>query len=324
MVEADDWTGLPAELLCQVFRLLPISDLRSVMLVCKRWGEAGGMPSVWASVNIVVTRINLAAMPKVLGSPRLMLVKELGMSAVSTKMIEALERHPGIRKVDMEDTCLSGIQPRLLVQALSNLEHVNLTGTQLSVDQVTDLCSSLLDGTIRLRSLSFAWNDLSLLEPTLLAKAVSMVVDVVDLRNSCLTTEQTEAIFEAIANACQPRKICMRHNDMSEADADILARGAHKVEEVDLRHTSLTLHQVITILGHSLLDTKLRRIELGFVEVYCREDAKLLNKLIVQTKFVILVNYERYNKPEFGELGELDYYSSSDESDDDSLYLENF
>ena len=312
MVEADDWTGLPAELLCQVFQLLPISDLRSVMLVCKRWGEAGGMPSVWASVNIVVTRINLAAMPKVLGSPRLMLVKELGMSAISTKMIDALTGHSGIKNVDMEDTCLSWIKPRLLVQALGNLEQVNLTGTQLSFDQVTDLCSSLLDGTIRLKSLSIAWNDLSLVEPTLLAKAVSKVEDEVDLRNSCLTTEQTEAIFGAIANGCQPRKVCMRHNDMSEADAEVLARGTHKVEEVDLRHTSLTLHQVITILGHSLLDTKLRKIDFGFVEVFCQGDARLLKKLIPQTKPVVLVGYETYSKSNSG------LFSSSDESDDDS------
>ena len=98
----------------------------------------------------------------------------------------------------------------------------------------------------------------------------------------------------------------------------------HKVKEIDLRHTSLTLHQVLTILGHSLLDTKLRRIDLGFVEVFSRGDAKLLNKLIVRTKPVVYVGYEAYNKPELGELGELDYYTSSDESDDDSLYSENF
>ena len=159
------------------------------------------MPSVWASLNIVVTQKNLAAMAKVLGSPRLMLVKKLGMCAASTKMIEALAGHPGIREVDMEDTCLSGIQPGLLVEALSNLEQVNLTGTQLSFGQVTNLCSSLLDGTIHLKNLSLAWNDLSLAKPRLLAEAVSKVEVEIDLRNSCLTTEQTEAIFDALESS---------------------------------------------------------------------------------------------------------------------------
>ena len=219
------------------------------------------MPSVWASVNIVVTRINLAAMPKVLGSPRLMLVKELGMSAVSTKMIEALERHPGIRKVDTEDTCLSEIQPGLLVQALSNLEQVNLTGTQLSVDQITHLCSSLLNGTIHLKSLSLARNNLSLATARLLGEAVGKVEDEIDLRNSRLTVQQTEAIFAAIESSGRPRKLCLRHNDISEADADVLARGASKVEEMDLRHTSITDEQIWRILEHNLFNTKLKKFQ---------------------------------------------------------------
>ena len=288
MVEADDWMGLPPELLCQVFRLLPVPDLRSVMLVCKRWGEAGRTPSVWASLNIVVTRKNLAAMPKMLCSPRLMLVKKLEMSAVSTKMVEALAGHPGIREVDMENACLSGIESGLLVEALSNLEEVNLTGTQLSFDQITDLCSSLQDGGIRLKSLSLAWNDLSLAEPRLLAEAVSKVEDEVDLRNSCLTVRQTEAIFGALESCGQPRKVCMRHNDMSKADADVLGRGSNQVEEMDLRHTSINIHQVTAIIEHSLvLDTKLKKITFGYVEVFSQTDGNLLGELIRETKFVV-------------------------------------
>ena len=306
MVEAEDWMGLPAELLVQVFQLLPLPDLRSGMLVCRRWGEAGGLPSVCASKNILVTRNNLAAMPRILASPRLMLVKKLTMSAVSTKMFKALAAHPGIRKVDMEDASLSEIQPKLLAQALTNLEQVNLTGTQLSFDQNIGLCSSLLDGSIRLKSLSLAWNDLSWAEPQLLAEAVSKVEDEIDLRNSCLTARQIEAIFEAFESSGQPKKVCLRHNDISEADAEVLGRGAAKVEGMDLRHTSLTLNQAIAILEHSLLDTNLKKIYFGFVEVFSRGDKKLLIKLILQTKFP--VDYAVYH---------VDFYSGSDNSDEE-------
>ena len=261
MVEADDWMELPAELLCQVFQLLPAWDLRSAMLVCKRWGEAGRTPSVLTFACIVVNRKNLAVMPEMLGSARLMFVKKLGMSAVSTKMVEALARHSGIRKVDMADTCLSEIQPGLLVQALSNLEQVNLTGTQLSVDQITHLCSSLLNGTIHLKSLSLARNNLSLATARLLGEAVGKVEDEIDLRNSRLTVQQTEAIFAAIESSGRPRKLCLRHNDISEADADVLARGASKVEEMDLRHTSITDEQIWRILEHNLFNTKLKKFQ---------------------------------------------------------------
>ena len=295
--ETDGWTGLPAELLSEIFELLPVSDLRSAMLVCKRWAEASWAPSVWASRRIVVTRRNLAAMPKVVASTRLMLVKKIQMSAVSTKMVEALAGHPWIQRVDMEDTCLSGIQPRQLIKALSNLQHINLTGTQLSFNQATDLCSSLLDGSVCLKSLSLAWNDLSTVNPKHLAEAISKVEDEVDLRNSCLTCRQTEAIFGAIESAGQPKKLCMRHNDMSEADAAAMARGTHGVEEVDLRNTSLNLNQVTTILEHTLLDTKLKKINFGFVEVYNHVDALLLKKLIQDTKTV--VEYQTYKSDEY-------------------------
>lgn len=188
-----------------------------------------------------------------------MFVKKLGMSAASTKMVEALTRHSGKRRVDLEDTCLSGIQPGLLVQALSNLERVNLTRTQLTFDQITHLCSSLLDGTILLKSLSLARNNLSSAGARLLGEAVGKVEEEIDLRNSRLTVQQTEAIFAAIESSGQPRKVCLRHNNISP-DVDILVRATCKVEEMDLRHTSITNQQIQRIIVHNLFNTSAKPV----------------------------------------------------------------
>ena len=90
---------------------------------------------------------------------------------------------------------------------------------------------------------------------------------------------------------------------MSEADADVVGRGANKVEEMDLRHTSITLHQVTTILEQNIdLDTELKKIAFGFVEVFSRADATLLRKLILETKFVI--DYQTFANPEL-DIGSL-------------------
>ena len=160
MIEADTWKDLPAELLGKIFQLLPVQDLRRAMLVCKRWAEAGEMPEVWANVDIVVTHKNLEVMPEVLLSPRLLLVRKVEVSAVSKRFLQALARHPKVEQVDMEDICFSGVQSSLLVQALTNLNQVDLTGTQLLLDHVSDLCSSLVENRLQLKILGSSFMSL--------------------------------------------------------------------------------------------------------------------------------------------------------------------
>ena len=323
MIEADTWKDLPAELLGKIFQLLPVQDLRRAMLVCKRWAEAGEMPEVWANVDIVVTHKNLEVMPEVLLSPRLLLVRKVEVSAVSKRFLQTLARHPKVEQVDMEDICFSGVQSSLLVQALTNLNQVDLTGTQLLLDHVSDLCSSLVENTLHLKILSLAWNDLSLVNSRLLAEAVTKVEDEVDLRNSCLTTEQSEAIFAAIKEASQPRKICMRHNDLSEVDAEVLALGLEEMEQVDLRHTSLDLQQVTVILEHPGLDKKLKKIIFGHVRVFSRSDEEHLKKLVDQAKPRVQCfayhMHDLHGLPDLHDLQILvDVSRDSEDSEDDS------
>ena len=41
---------LPEEMLKQIFHLLPASDLKSAVLVCKHWARVGQAPALWAWV----------------------------------------------------------------------------------------------------------------------------------------------------------------------------------------------------------------------------------------------------------------------------------
>ena len=46
---------LPEVMLKQIFHLLPASDLKSAVLVCKHWARVGQAPALWAWV---VPRVN--------------------------------------------------------------------------------------------------------------------------------------------------------------------------------------------------------------------------------------------------------------------------
>ena len=60
-----------------VFGLLPYSDLKNVVLVCRLWREVGEAPGFWAWVVLRLTRENMSTMPERLESWRMRAVREL-------------------------------------------------------------------------------------------------------------------------------------------------------------------------------------------------------------------------------------------------------
>ena len=69
--EADSICSLlPDEMLGKIFLLLPPRDLRTAVLVCRRWREVGEGPRLWPWVTVTVTRENVAVAAKVLNRSR--------------------------------------------------------------------------------------------------------------------------------------------------------------------------------------------------------------------------------------------------------------
>ena len=116
-----------------VFRLLPLRDMKNVVLVCQLWREAGEAPSFWTWVRMTVTGENMSTMPERLDSRRMRAVREVRMrwrEEVSEEVMEAVARHPGLRLVEMCGPNLSSVDAGLLVRVVDKLEGVSFLDTE--------------------------------------------------------------------------------------------------------------------------------------------------------------------------------------------------
>ena len=69
--DSNEISQLPEAVLKKIFRLLAPRDLRTVVLVCRRWREVGEAPRLWPWVTVTVTRENINKMNKVLARRRM-------------------------------------------------------------------------------------------------------------------------------------------------------------------------------------------------------------------------------------------------------------
>jgi hypothetical protein len=122
-----DISLLPAEMLERIFRHLPPSSLKVVVLVCRRWREVGEAPGLWTWVVLRVTRETLSSMPEVLDSRRLAAVRRICVEEASEELLEAVARHQGLRTAYLPSTVLTLVKPNLLAKALSKIEEVFVT-----------------------------------------------------------------------------------------------------------------------------------------------------------------------------------------------------
>ena len=178
MEEAKINALLPEEMLRKVFSFLSPPDLKTSVLVCKRWAEVGQAPGLWTWVTFTVDWIKMASMPELMSLKRLQLVTKLDIRArmVSKELMEAVAIHPGLRRVDTSPgfTNLSSVKPELLAKALNKMEDVCLRAASLMPQQLDYLCCTIIfDETNNIQRLDLFGNDLTSVEPAVLAQAVS-------------------------------------------------------------------------------------------------------------------------------------------------------
>ena len=261
------------EMLHQIFHWLPPEDLKNVLLVCRLWRELGEAPGLWGGMVLKVTRKNLPFMPQVLKSRRMKTVKKMVVETVSEELLEAVIRHKGLRELGAADTDLSRIEPSLLSRAVTGLEEVDisswkilLTGQQLEavMNAICERNSRLTlwlsksswfhifgckeDIQCRLKKLDISGNNLSTLEPGLLAEAAIFLQELA-LVDTGMTTEQLDALFTVLSTGkSQMKKLCIHHNNMSTVPPGLLARAVNTLEEVGISNTEVTVKQLEAIL----------------------------------------------------------------------------
>ena len=171
------------EILHQVFLQLSLQDLKTVLLVCGLWRELGEAPGLWSGLHLNVTRNNIAFMPQLLKSRRMKTVRKLTLETVSDELLQAVIRHKGLREIDANGTDLSGVEASLLARAVTGMEDVDIEDTQLTGQQVDAVLTATAtasrfhrfgckdDIRYRLKKLDISFNNLSTMEPGMMARA---------------------------------------------------------------------------------------------------------------------------------------------------------
>ena len=229
--------GRRAGVLELVFRLLPLRDMKNVVLVCHLWREVGEAPSFWTGVRMTVTRENMSTMPERLDSRRMRAVREVRMrwrEEVSEEVMEAVARHPGLRLVEMCGANLSSVDAGLLARVVDKLEEVSFLDTELTGKQVEAVMAALRAEGCLVKKLNISFNNLSIVEPRLLASLVNRLEEV-RMHKTQLTVKQVETVLTRSLVKTSLRRLVMEGNEEnSELDEDLVARARLVVGELEL------------------------------------------------------------------------------------------
>ena len=145
-------------------------------------------------------------------------------------LLEAVVRHPGLRTLDLSLTDLSSVEPELPARLAHKLEDLDMWNTELTTRQLEAVLKAATTSST-LRKLNLG-NNLSLVEPELLARAVNRLVDV-DIRHTLLTKEQVEAILSHSLVQTSLKTLVLGRVS-GTVEQDLVDRAQHVISELSL------------------------------------------------------------------------------------------
>ena len=253
---------LPAEMLEKVFRMLPPRDLKSVVQVCRRWNQVGQVPSLWSWVSLTVDTTNLAHLPGLLRG-RLLGVKEMRARVASEELLQLITSHPALRSLDISDTPLPTIDAHLLASSITSLTKLVIWETHLTTEQAEALLTSMTVNH-QLKTLDMSYNDLSEVDPQLLAM---VVVNLEELRlcGTSLTSRQSEALISALHEKDnQLKKLHISYCNLATIEPAHLARVLTRLQDVAVMYSSLTPMQLNSLFLNVIEGSSLIKVDLSY------------------------------------------------------------
>ena len=247
---------LPVEMLLEIYELLSYKDLKNVVLVCRRWREIGETPRLWSSFPVIVKTRNMSVMSEILSSRRMMELKKLRIeSTLSEEVSQTIMNHPVLREfklsrvndkqtiifvlnvicgresqgtvLDMDSNTMFGIDPELLAKVVTKLEKLDIDDTELTQQQAAAILTAVSEGS-KMTELNICWNDMSGVDPGLLAKAFNNV-ETLDIGYTKLTPQQATAVITSASEGCKLTKLNIRGNNLSGVDPGLLAKAVTKL-----------------------------------------------------------------------------------------------
>ena len=265
---------LPTEILENVFSFLPHNDLKTVMLVCKKWNEVGESPCLWtwARFRLDLSDFENQAWPDPLGKMEVTRL-QAGMLTICdnfetqknvggevAEFLQAALKRPDLKRLCFDCVDLTPVESKLMVEVLTNLEEVTLQATNISCEQSTSLLIAL-EGETRLRALHLDSANLSEVPPTVLPRAVNKLREL-GINGDSLTFDQMDALYRTLARGTRLRKLTLTNSSLFGVDAEVVGKVATQVEELQLVNCGLTRQQGEAIFGAIKVGGKLKVLEL--------------------------------------------------------------
>ena len=222
-------------MLQKVFGQLYPQDLKSVVLVCWEWKDVGEEPQFWTWVSLRVVQENLRNMPEVLGLRRMQGVRELEVRAMDQELLRVVAWHKGLRQVDMAETDLVALEPKLLARVVNNLEEVDMRDANMTTEQAEEIIDRMSAGDTKLQTIDLSGRKeaLSTVAPDQIVKALSKL-EYVALNDTQLSGQQNESILASLT-VSRMRSLKMNDNrGLGKVEPHILALTADNLEELDM------------------------------------------------------------------------------------------
>ena len=191
----------------------------------------------------------------------------LGKQQLEAILIGITGEKSKLKKLNLSELDVSPVSPCLLANAVILLEEICLWESNLNKKQVEALITSISSENLRLKKLDLQTNDLSSVEPGLLAKAVGRLSEV-RLRDTQMNKHQIEKILISICERdSNLYNLDLTYVNLNSVETDLLARSINLLEEAALGNENsfademhLAKVQAEAILTQSLLQTSLKKL----------------------------------------------------------------
>ena len=158
-------------------------------------------------------------------------------------IIAAICQGSKLKHLRISESNLSSVNPRLLAGAVKKLETLDVGyGKHLTTKQIEAIFVAINQGS-QLKTLDISYNDLSPVNPMLLAQAVNKLV-IVKMWFGKLTPNQTKSMFEAITKDSQLKSLELYGTDLNQSNATSWSSRAAEHSGCDNRTTDNTANRI--------------------------------------------------------------------------------
>ena len=251
------------------------------MILNMEWGIAEGQPAfLWAFNLVHDNPRNLAAVSDILSSDsswklRRLVLNNAPSNTMTKELLHMLVMHADIKFLDLSFSSLIHVNPELLSTLVTQTPEVTLRNTDLSKKQLNALLLKISQEQTKLKRLDLAENNLSSIEPSLLASALTRLT----LAGLCfcqLSTSQLGVLLASISqDSSNLQHLSLADNYLAEMDPVLIGQSLVGLKTFNLCGSKMTPHQISVALALIAHSTTLEQI---YIDLYSGLDYQLVSE----------------------------------------------